>query len=163
MAIEHEIANKLITNKWRIAFAESLTGGLLCSTLINAPGISACIGASFITYSNDAKQELVYVAKETLDRYGAVSAQCAVEMAKGAAKRAGSDIAISVTGEAGPEPSEAWPVGTVFIGYSAFGKHGYKQVLLSGDRRQIRKSTVDEALQLLQNLLEEYTKTGEHA
>lgn len=102
-----------------VAFAESLTGGLIAATLIANPGSSAVIAESYVTYAEASKQRLLGVKSETLSTDGVVSAACAREMALGARRRSGADWAVSATGLAGPDGGTAdKPVGTVFIGLS---------------------------------------------
>ncbi|MDR3076689.1 MAG: CinA family protein [Synergistaceae bacterium] len=97
-------------------FAESCTGGLIASWLTSLPGISAVFPGSAVTYSNEAKIEQLSVAPETIGRYGAVSARCAAEMARGALRKFGTMMAVSVTGIAGPDGgSPDKPVGTVWF------------------------------------------------
>ena len=102
-----------------IAAAESCTGGMFGAALTDIPGISAVFDRSLVTYSNQAKIDELGVRPETLEQYGAVSEQTALEMAEGVRKKAGTDIGISVTGIAGPDGgTEEKHVGLVFIGLS---------------------------------------------
>ena len=98
----NEIVNLLAEKGLKVSTAESCTGGLLAGTIVNVPGASNVFGAGFITYSNDAKRKYLGVGKKTLKKYGAVSRECAKEMAKGVAKEAKADIGIATTGIAGP-------------------------------------------------------------
>ena len=102
MDILVKIANILIDNNLTIATTESCTGGLLSSKLTDISGSSAFIHLNFVTYSNEAKQKILGVRKETLDNFGAVSEECAYEMALGLNKVTGADICVSTTGIAGP-------------------------------------------------------------
>jgi nicotinamide-nucleotide amidase len=112
-----EVVGKLLLEKnISISCAESCTGGLFAQTLIDIPGISAVFDRGLITYSNQAKMDELGVKKETLDRYGAVSLETAIEMAKGVKKASGSRLSVSVTGIAGPDGgSEEKPVGLSYI------------------------------------------------
>ena len=109
-----KIGKILLRNTLKIAIAESCTGGLISSRLTDVPGSSAYINANFVTYSNDAKNRLLNVSQQTLNKYGAVSAECAREMAEGLFKITGSDIVLCTTGVAGPSASEKKPVGLMF-------------------------------------------------
>ena len=113
------VGNKLMSSGLTIAAAESCTGGMFGAALTDIPGISAVFDRSLVTYSNQAKIDELGVRPETLEKYGAVSEQTALEMAEGVRKKAGTDIGISVTGIAGPDGgTEEKHVGLVFIGLS---------------------------------------------
>lgn len=127
--IEQVIARKLIEKGVTISSAESCTAGLFSATLANVPGISAALDRGIATYSNEAKMNELGVKAETLEKYGAVSAETALEMAKGLAEKTGSDICLSVTGIAGPDGgTPEKPVGLIYVAanYSnkACGKAG---------------------------------------
>lgn len=100
--LEEVVAELLIKNNLKIAVAESCTGGLVTSKLVNYPGISNVLVEGVVTYSNDAKIRRLMVSKETLKQHGAVSYQTAIEMAEGVSKTSGADVGISTTGIAGP-------------------------------------------------------------
>lgn len=99
---EEKLVRLLAKKQMTITTAESCTGGLIAGTIVNVAGASDVLNEGYVTYSNEAKQRLVHVKAETLERFGAVSEETAREMAAGAAKAAGSDVAISATGIAGP-------------------------------------------------------------
>lgn len=102
--------------KLRVATAESCTGGLVSALLTSIPGSSDVLDRTFVTYSNEAKREMLGVSSENLDKFGAVSAQVAAEMALGAIENSNADVAAAITGVAGPGGgSEEKPVGLVFI------------------------------------------------
>lgn len=127
--IEQVIARKLIEKGVTISSAESCTAGLFSATLANVAGISAALDRGIATYSNEAKMNELGVKAETLEKYGAVSAETALEMAKGLAEKTGSDICLSVTGIAGPDGgTPEKPVGLIYVAanYSnkACGKAG---------------------------------------
>ena len=154
MTQEEKIVQFLDDNKMSVATAESCTGGLVCSKIVDVPGASNVLNESFITYSNKAKVKLLGVKRSTLKKYGAVSKKCAKQMAEGAAKAAKSDAAISVTGIAGPGGgTDEKPVGLVFIGCFVKGKCKVKKFLFDGDRRQVRERSAEEALNLLYKCL----------
>ena len=111
-----------------ISCAESCTGGLFAGALTDVPGISAVFERGIVTYTNRAKMEELGVSAATLDAYGAVSEETAAEMAEGLAKKTGSDLCVSVTGVAGPDPSEGKPVGLIYIGLTYQGQTKVTQV-----------------------------------
>jgi len=140
-----------------IATAESCTGGLVAGTLTEIPGVSSMLDRGFITYSNEAKQEMLGVSAQTLEKYGAVSSQTAEEMARGALARAPVDLAVSVTGIAGPDSDDTQkPVGLVhFAAASRSGQfvHIEKKFGNPG-RSEIRKRSVLQAFIMLHELAE---------
>ncbi len=109
------IIDKLIKNKYTLATAESVTGGMIGSTLIGAPGASSVFKGGIIAYGAEAKKQLLGVRDQTVQKHGAVSAEVAKEMAIGAIKTFNSDIAVSVTGIAGPSGVENKPVGLYYF------------------------------------------------
>ena len=137
--IEDEVAKLLVKNNLTIAVAESCTGGMVSSSLINYPGISSVFMEGCVTYSNEAKMMSLNVKEETLNSVGAVSEQCAREMAEGVAARHNTNIGLSTTGIAGPEGgSEEKPVGLVYMGIKINNKTIVKKYIFNGDRQQIR-------------------------
>ena len=132
--MERALVDKLHDTGLTISVAESCTGGLIAKRITDIPGCSDVFLGGFVTYTNEIKQKLLGVKVETLDRYTAVSAQTAMEMARGARERTGSDIAVSATGIAGPGGSELAPVGTVFIGISTKDGEEYRKLSLSSNR-----------------------------
>ena len=147
--IEEEVVKLLMEKGYTITCAESCTGGLLCASLVNVSGASEVLNRSVVTYANEAKMELLGVKEETLKEFGAVSEQTAYEMAVGAADFAKADVALSVTGIAGPgggTPEK--PVGLVYMGCFVKGKVTVKRCVFSGDRLQVRTSSVKNALEL---------------
>ena len=113
---EYKISKLLIKKGLTVSTAESCTGGLISSRLTDVSGSSAYIRENYVTYANEAKQKILNVSEETLSKYGAVSEQCAREMAEGLFNQAKCDIALCITGIAGPTGgSEDKPVGTFFI------------------------------------------------
>ena len=140
-----------------IATAESCTGGMLGEALTAVPGISAYFGYGVVTYANDVKEDILGVRHATLVAYGAVSEQTAMEMAEGLLKKSGADVAVSVTGIAGPDGGSAEkPVGLVYVGYAdSDGVRACKELHLTGDRGRIRRVTVKNALDLVRRKLME--------
>jgi nicotinamide-nucleotide amidase len=132
----------------KIVTAESCTGGWIAQIITEVSGSSTWFDRGFVTYSNTAKMQMLGVKPETLDKYGAVSAQTATEMVNGALAYSDADCAIAVTGIAGPDGGTAQkPVGTVFVAW-AYKNQEVKVVekKLTGNRHQIRRQTVKIAL-----------------
>jgi len=152
--LEYVLGEMLVNKKLTIATAESCTGGMVASSLINYPGISSVLMEGAVTYSNDAKINRLGVKAETLDKYGAVSSEVAAEMAIGIAKAAGTKIGISTTGIAGPDGgSEEKPVGLVYIGIYMNGQVKTEMLKLSGDRQKIRERATMQLLDLVRREL----------
>lgn len=130
------VGRKLMEQNLTISCAESCTGGKFAAALTDIPGISKCFHRGFVTYSNDAKIEQLGVSAKTLERFGAVSAETAMEMAEGLAKVSGSDICVSVTGIAGPGGgTEKKPVGLIYVGLRYNGKTLYREIRTGDDDR----------------------------
>ena len=130
-----------------IATAESCTGGGIGAALTAVPGSSAVYKGGIISYTNEVKEKLLGVPAEMLEAYGAVSSPVAQAMAEGARKALQTDIAVSVTGLAGPGGDEYGnSVGTVFIGYADANKSYAKEYHFSGDREAVRQQAVQMAL-----------------
>jgi nicotinamide-nucleotide amidase len=153
------LAQLLLTKGWKLALAESCTGGLVCATLTELPGSSDWFERGYITYSNQAKTECLGVPEELLQTDGAVSESVAKAMAQGAQINAGVDLAVSITGIAGPSGgSEDKPVGTVCFGWAIRNAAGENVTtcqtkLFSGDRQSIRQQATEHALAGLLQLL----------
>lgn len=152
-SMQETVAQMLVKRNKTIAVAESCTGGLVASRLIEYPGISSVLLEGAVTYSNGAKMRRLGVKRETLEAYGAVSAETAVEMAEGIAKSSGASIGLSTTGVAGPGPSEGKPEGLVFIGVYIEGKTYVKELNLAGKRNVIRERAAYNALDYLRRKL----------
>ena len=134
-SLENAVVKTLREKNLTLATAESLTGGLIAKRITDISGASNIFGGGFVTYTNEIKNKLLGVSLDTLDRFGAVSAECAMEMAKGARERTGTDIAVSATGIAGPSCDErGTPVGTVFLGISSKKGESFRKLSLSGMR-----------------------------
>lgn len=133
-----------------ISAAESCTGGMLGAALTGVPGSSAVYVGGIISYTNEIKHRLLGVSAQMLDRKGAVSAPVAEAMASGVRNALKSDIAVSVTGLAGPGGDEYGnPVGTVFIGYCDERLCLSREYHFTGDRESVRRQSVEAALSLL--------------
>ncbi len=152
----HEKIGKiLLRNALKIATAESCTGGLLSSRLTDVAGSSAYIHANFVTYSNEAKMRILGVSEDTLNKYGAVSAECAKEMAQGLVKLTGNDIVLCTTGVAGPSSSEQKPVGLMFAACGYNNNITVKEFRLNScfNRKNMKFLFTEEALKFLFNTL----------
>lgn len=140
-----------VRRKILAATAESCTGGMIISMLTDIPGSSSMVDRGFVTYSNEAKMEMLGVLAATLDAFGAVSSQTAHEMAAGALARSHAGIAVAVTGIAGPDGgSEEKPVGLVWFGMALAGERVVteKRLFESRGRDFVRRETVKHALQM---------------
>ncbi|HBN83953.1 MAG TPA: competence/damage-inducible protein A [Clostridiales bacterium] len=148
------VCDLLLKSNTTISLAESCTGGLISAALTDYPGISEVFKGGFNTYSNEMKMDILGVSKETLTRFGAVSEQCALEMAKGALTKAKSDIALSVTGIAGPGGgSSEKPVGLVYIALVTAHQSRVIKLNLWGERSRIRTNAVLHALDMIRRYL----------
>lgn len=141
-----ELLELLLDRGLTCATAESCTGGLVAAGLTAIPGISQVFLGGAVTYTNEMKQKLLGVSADTLERFSAVSSQTAAEMAEGIRIRTGADIAVSVTGNAGPMPSEGKPVGLVFIGVDSPWYTTVLELKLDGNREEIRHRAALETL-----------------
>lgn len=156
MTLEEEVVHKLLEENLTITTAESCTGGLIAATIVNVSGASGCFNEGYITYANEAKVRLLGVSEESIRSFGVVSDVVVAEMAEGALNKADADIAIAVSGIAGPlGGSPEKPVGTVYIGIclrdktdKSLTKASYK-FYFEGDRSEIRDKTVQEALKII--------------
>lgn len=157
VTLEKAVEDLLLANKLTLTCAESCTGGLLSARLVNVPGASEVFKAGLVTYSNKAKRKLLNVKKSTLQKYGAVSAKTAEEMAKGAAFTSKCDVTVATTGIAGPDGgTKEKPVGLVYIACSVKGKVTVKEYHFTGSRAKVRESTVSAALTLMRSCILEY-------
>ena len=144
------VVKLLCTKKLRLCTAESCTGGLLSGAVTGIEGASEVFDLGICAYANDIKQSKLSVCAETLEEFGAVSAQCAAEMALGARRASGAEVGVSVTGIAGPGGGSAEkPVGTVFLACSYEEKLSTLHLKIDGNREYIRLETVRQALVLI--------------
>lgn len=153
--MEERIVDFLHKNNLTITTVESCTGGLIASRIVNVSGASYVFKEGYVTYSDEAKIKLVNVKKETIEKYNVVSEEVAYEMAEGGSEAAGADVALSVTGVAGPGGgTEEIPVGTVCIGIFYKGKVYTEKFNFDGDRSEVRRKSADKAFELLINIIE---------
>jgi nicotinamide-nucleotide amidase len=150
-SLVEELSLLLTQKNMRLVTAESCTGGMIAAAITDRAGSSAVFERGYVTYSNEAKIEELGVKSETIETYGAVSEQTASEMAKGALKNSHADIALSVTGIAGPNGgTEEKPVGLVYIGIALQNREPHiVKNNFDGDRTTIRQATVEKALEML--------------
>ena len=146
-----ELAAALSARRWHLATAESCTGGLVAAACTAVAGSSDWFERGFVTYSNEAKVQSLDVPAALIARHGAVSREVALAMAEGVLRQAPVDLALGVTGIAGPGGAvPGKPVGTVWLGLAVRGEAPRAELLqLSGDRASIRAQTVQQALQRL--------------
>ncbi|MBP7569592.1 MAG: competence/damage-inducible protein A [Acidobacteria bacterium] len=155
-SLEEVVGDLLRRRGWRVALAESCTGGLACSRLTDVPGSSDYVERGFVTYSNRAKTELLGVGEELFAAHGAVSEAVAEAMAAGARARAGVEIAVGITGIAGPGGgSREKPVGTVAIAVAWPGGGCVERYRFTGDRQAVKFQASQAALTLLRKRLEQ--------
>ena len=148
--IEYRLMEEIISRGMTVSTAESCTGGMVASRLINYPGASEAFVNGFVTYTNESKHRLLGVSNDTLDKYGAVSPQTAEEMCRGAARAGGTNIGISTTGIAGPSGgSPEKPVGLVYIGVCINGNVTVKKLNNKGSRQEIRAKSAEAVLNML--------------
>ena len=147
----NQVCQYLIDNNISISSVESLTGGLFASTITEVPGISKVFKGTLVTYTNEIKEKVLGVRKETLDNYGAVSKECVKEMLLQGANIFVSDIVVAFSGNAGPSASEGKPVGLVYIGYMINGETHVHECNFEGTREEIRKQCI---LTVFANLFE---------
>lgn len=146
---EVELVELLKEKKYKIATAESCTGGLLAATIINVPSASSVIDYSFVTYSCDAKTKLVSVSNSTISSYNVVSEEVAREMALGVTKY-GAEVGVGITGLAGPGGgTDEIPVGKVCFAICIKGEITSFSIVFKGERNEIRSKAVDYAIEKL--------------
>lgn len=157
ITLEKAVVDLLIANKLTVSTVESCTGGMLAARLINVSGVSDVYKSGYITYSNKAKRRILGIKKGLLEKKGAVSEEVAKEMAKGAAAISRAEVAVSITGIAGPGGgTEEKPVGLVYIACSVCGKIKVRKYNFRGNRAKIRETAVSSALILMRQCVLEY-------
>ncbi len=151
-----EVVRRAVASGTGLATAESLTAGMVCSALGAVPGVSAVLRGGLVTYTWDAKQQLLGVGAEVLREHGAVSEPVVRQMAAGARAALGADLVVATTGVAGPGPSEGVPAGTVWVAAQRGDAPAVARRLeLHGDRQAVRTATTATALAMLLDLLAE--------
>jgi len=154
VTLEESIVNLMKEKNLTLGVAESCSGGMLSARLISVSGVSDVYKAGLVTYSNEAKQELIHVSGDTLNRFGAVSEETAREMADGTLKTIGCDYAVAITGIAGPDGgTKEKPVGLVYIACGCKDNIIVKKCQFSGNREKVRQSATATALTMLRGQL----------
>jgi nicotinamide-nucleotide amidase len=155
--IVHQLGEALLEKRWMLACAESCTGGGIAAALTEIAGSSQWFDRGFVTYSNQAKQDMLGVASETLNRHGAVSEQTVREMVTGALSRSGAQVSVAVSGIAGPGGgTDERPVGTVCLAWQVEGQEPVVRTEhFSGDRSSVREQTLLSALQGLLSVVDQ--------
>jgi nicotinamide-nucleotide amidase len=151
LALAQSVLEACRARGWHVATAESCTGGLVAAALTAIAGASDVVERGFVAYSNEAKSELLGVPPATIAAYGSISAETAAAMARGAIGRAAVDLAVSVTGIAGPGGGSATkPVGLVFLGLARRdGQSRTERHVFPGDRAAVRNAALLRALRLI--------------
>jgi nicotinamide-nucleotide amidase len=148
--LPHVVTDLLRERGWKLAVAESCTGGLLASRLTDVPGVSAVLERAFVTYADRAKVEELGVPEDVLARHGAVSEEVAGAMAEGAARAARADVGVAITGIAGPDGgSETKPVGLVFVATHGAAGSRVRRNLFPGGRELVRRQSAQVALEMV--------------
>ena len=145
-AAARAVLEGLAARGWTVAVAESLTGGLVVSALVDVPGASASVRGGVVAYATDVKASVLGVDAALLATAGAVDPAVAAQMAEGVRRLLGADVGIATTGVAGPEPQDGRPVGTVCIAVVTPEGSSVGDLHLAGDRAGIRLQTVQAAL-----------------
>ena len=153
--LAEQLGECLMARGLKLASAESCTGGWLAKIITDIPGSSAWFTGSVVSYSNEAKQSLLGVSENTLKEFGAVSGETVLEMSDGLFAHTDADVAVSVSGIAGPDGgSEDKPVGLVWLSWGKRDKSVFANPYnFAGDREAVRKQSIKQALNNLQDLL----------
>ena len=150
------LGDVLREKKWTVSSAESCTGGGVAFAFTSVSGSSDWFNQSWVTYSNEAKQRELGVTEATLSQYGAVSEQTVKEMAQGVCRKSGAELAVTVSGIAGPGGgSDEKPVGTVWFGFVCGEKSAQIKQVFSGNRDQVRSAAIAFAISYLVKMLSE--------
>lgn len=154
MTLEEAVTVLLWNRNLTLSTAESCTGGAIAARIVNVPGASDVFLQGMVTYSNEAKKRTLGVSEDTLRLYGAVSEECAKEMAEGGCSFSGTDVCLSVTGIAGPGGGTLEkPVGTVFMGCCVKGKTTVREYHFTGNRARVREQTAAHGLAFLRSCI----------
>jgi len=151
-----EVVRALVARRETVATAESLTGGLVASTLVEIPGVSAVFRGGLVVYATDLKHALAGVPEDLLAERGPVDPDVALALAAGARRRCGADWGLATTGVAGPDPQGGKPVGTVFVAVAGPADSAVRERDLSGTRAEIRAGAVAAVLGLFADELRKH-------
>ena len=147
--LEVSLVRLLMQKNMTLSTAESCTGGMLAQKITSVPGVSSVYAGGFVTYATEEKHKMLGVPRKILRENGAIAKKTAKQMALGAARQTGTDVAVSVTGNAGPDAAEGKPVGLVYIGVCIDGKAVGRKFLFTGSRNEIREKACAEAMRLI--------------
>ena len=158
--LAEEVGDLLLAKNLTLGLAESCTGGLLAAAITDIPGSSGYFNGSIVAYRNKVKKKVLKVTTPCLRKFGAVSAETAAAMARGARKATTAKIGLSITGIAGPSgETKDKPIGLVYIGLEACKVKTVRQFNFSGNRQEIRQSACIKALELLREFLQKVEGT----
>ncbi|MHB8882650.1 MAG: CinA family protein [Thermodesulfovibrionales bacterium] len=157
LRVVRAVSGRLSSRGLTLAVAESCTGGLICSVLTSLPGASQFFHAGVVAYSPEAKEQLLGISRASLEEFGTVSSQTALAMARGIRKMSGADMALSITGVAGPDTVDDRPTGLIYIAAVKEGSDETLVLHLQGGREEVRRLACLEALAFLGNALTKWT------
>lgn len=160
VTLEQSVVELLLKNNLTVTTAESCTGGMIASRLINVPGVSEVLKVGYVTYSDQAKHKTLGVKNSTLSKYTAVSAQTCEEMASASGLTSKADVIVAVTGYAGPASGED-EVGLVYIGCNVKGNVTVEEFRFEGDRKTIRECAATSSLDLMRKCIIRYVSENE--
>ena len=149
MVDREQLLAELVARGLTVGTAESLTGGDLAAALTAVPGASAAYVGGVVSYATSLKQQLLGVTPDLVGRHGVVSAQCAEQMATGARRLLGADLALSTTGVAGPDLQEGKPAGLAYVGLASPHGVAVREVHATGTRAQVRAAVVEAAVEMI--------------
>lgn len=153
LTVIKKIADKLVERDYRLSVAESCTGGFISHAITNLPGSSRFFDLGVVSYSEEAKRSVLGVSAFSLKRHGTVSEETAIAMAKGVRRISGTNVALSVTGIAGPEIIEGKEIGLIYIAVAMEDMEKSQGIRLTGEREDIKKQASLEALKFLNQVL----------
>ncbi len=151
--VARQVVARLTATGSTVATAESLTGGLVCATLVSVPGASVVVRGGVVAYAADVKTAVLGVPDEVVRRHGTVAPDTAAAMAQAARRLLGADWGVATTGVAGPDPVEGKPVGTVHVAVAGPSATPTHRIRAPGDRAQVRAAAVAAALRLLHDTI----------
>ncbi|TAN42942.1 MAG: CinA family protein [Nitrospirae bacterium] len=157
LRVVKDVSGTLSSRGLTLAVAESCTGGLTCSALTSLPGASRFFHAGVVAYSPEAKERLLGISRKALEEFGTVSSETALAMARGVRKMSGADVALSITGVAGPDTVDDKPAGLVYIAAEKEGSAETLVLHLQGGREEVRRLACLEALNFLSSMLIKWT------